>query len=80
MNKNIVLKSLFKVKRTHENEQAKMDRYYRYFDKLNKKVKSKESELMQELYSKCVGNPSIDVDVKDLVVSLHESICGGADE
>ena len=74
MNKNIVLKSLFKVKiNGFGNEQDKVKKYWRYIEKME----NDKCDLIQELHSKCVGNPSIDGGVQELVVSLHELVCGG---
>lgn len=71
-----VLKSLFKVRRFgFEDEQAKLDRYYRYFEKMD----GKQYDLIQELHLACSENPSIDVHVQELVNNLHELVCGGAD-
>ena len=75
MNKNIVLKSLFRVKRHgFEDEQAKLNRYWHYFQKMD----SKEYGLIQELHALCFENPSIDADVQEMVNKLHELVCGDA--
>lgn len=75
MNKN-VLKSLFKS-RLHNfvDEQAKLNRYYKYFSKMDKR----EYDLIQELHNVCSENPSIDVNVQELVDELYNLKCGGAD-
>lgn len=75
MDKNSVLKSLFKVRINGvESSQETMNRYWRYFERME----NNKCDLIQELHSKCVGNPSIDVSVQELVVNLHELVCGGA--
>lgn len=67
------LKSLFKVRiKGFEDEQAKLDRYYKYFAKMD----SKQYDLIQELHAKCSEIPSIDADVQQLVDSLYELIVG----
>lgn len=68
------LKSLFKV-RLHgfEDEQAKLDRYYKYFAKMD----SKQYDLIQKLHARCSEIPSIDADVQELVNSLYELNCDG---
>jgi hypothetical protein len=73
VDKSDVLKSLFKVKRHgFEDEQAKLERYSRYF----KKIDNLEYDLIVELYDKCSENPSIDVGVQSLVERLHGVVVG----
>lgn len=82
MNKNIVLKSLFKVKKHgYVDEQAKLERYGRYFEKLNRKTKTTENDLIKEIHAKCSENPSIDIGLKSLVDNLYAITVGdGVDE
>lgn len=72
-NASVVLKSLFKVKRHgFEDEQAKMERYVRYIEKMT----DEKYGLIQELHALCFENPSINADVQELVNKLHELVCG----
>lgn len=71
-----ILKSLFLVRRCgFDDEQARLNRYYKYFAKLD----SKQYELVQELHALCSANPSIDVNVKELVDRLYEILVGNDD-
>ena len=73
MNKNVMLKSLFKVRmKGFEDEQAKLDRYYKYFAKMDKK----QNDLIQDIHAKCSEIPSIDVDLKSMVDNLYELTVG----
>ena len=80
MNSNAptMLKSLFKIRRCggYESEQAKLKRYHNYFEKMNRKARTTENDLIKELHARCSDNPSIDVHVQELVNKLYETNCG----